>query len=337
MTPGDRLAGCLVGTALGDSLLLPMEGLPGAVALRRFPGPLRQRLVGGWGMVSDDTEHAFLTAQALTVAGGDAECFARRLAWALRWWLVALPAGCGRATALGLVRSWCGVPPQRSGVRSAGNGPAMRAAVIGVRWCRDAARRRAFTAAAAAITHRDPVALAAALAVAETAAALARGEDADWPALWAGDGACPDWTRAIAAVAEADGPAAAAAALGCAGHAGGWSLHSVPVALVAWRRHRDDPAACFAAIQAVGGDSDTMGAIAGALLGTGLGGAAFPADWRDRLIGWPMGLDRLHAVAAALAGPDPRPVPWAWWAQPARNLAFLMVVLAHGLRRLLPG
>lgn len=77
MDRAERLIGCLIGTAVGDSLLLPAEGLSRKAIARRFTGRPRHRLIFGRGMISDDTEHAFLTAQALLVADGDPQRSAR--------------------------------------------------------------------------------------------------------------------------------------------------------------------------------------------------------------------------------------------------------------------
>lgn len=60
-----KFTGTLLGTAIGDAVLLPGEGLSRTAIARRFPGPLRHRLLFGYGLVSDDTEHAFFTAQVL--------------------------------------------------------------------------------------------------------------------------------------------------------------------------------------------------------------------------------------------------------------------------------
>jgi len=337
----ERTSGCLIGTAIGDSLLLPAEGLSRARIARRFPGPLRHRLVCGRGLVSDDTEHAFLTAQALLAAGPDAAVFARALARRLRWWLVALPGGCGKATALGLIRSWLGFPPARSGVRSAGNGPAMRAALIGVRWSHDPVQRRAFVTASTVLTHRDDQALTAALAVAESAALVTRGEPVVgvW-SIWRGISADAAWQDRVAMLERhhcaGDPVDAVAIDLGCPDYVSGYALHSVPLALYAWLRHRADSSACFESILRCGGDTDTMGAIAGALLGTERGVAAFPAAWLERIADWPLSIGVLSAAGQAFAAETPRPVGWWWPCQPLRNLVFLGVILAHGLRRLLP-
>jgi hypothetical protein len=64
-------------------------------------------------MLSDDNEHTIFVAQALLAHPDSAERFARRLAWALRGWLLALPAGVGWATLRAIVKLWCGVSPCR--------------------------------------------------------------------------------------------------------------------------------------------------------------------------------------------------------------------------------
>ena len=336
----ERFAGCLVGSAVGDSLLLPMEGLSRGTIARRFAGPLRQRLVCGRGMVSDDTEHAVLTTQALLVAGDDAGRFSRALARRLRWWLLGLPAGCGKATGLGLLRSWCGLPPERSGVRSAGNGPAMRSAIIGLRWAHDRERRRCFVAMSTGITHRDAQALDAAQAVAEAAAWTVGEEPLDrlWE-CWLSEAADPAWTERIRTMRElfvAGAPVDdLAKRISCPEYVSAYALHSVPIALYAWLRHRHEPEACLRAIMTCGGDTDTMGAIAAALLGCDDGPSVFPEPLQ-RVLAWPMSLGMMRRCAEALARGESRPVPWCWPMQPLRNLGFLVVVLAHGFRRLLP-
>lgn len=338
--PADRFAGCLIGTAIGDSLLLPAEGLSRSRIARRFSGPLRHRLVFGHGMVSDDTEHAFLTAQALLAAGDDPDRFASALARRLRWWLLALPGGCGLATAKGLLRSWLGFHPSRSGVRSAGNGPAMRSAIIGLRWAHDPERLRAFVTASTLLTHRDDRAVTAAMAVALAAAhpVQAGGMDGLW-AAWRSLSGDPVWSGIIAMLERQYGQAASvdavAADLGCPEQVSGYAYHSVPLALYAWLRHRDDPGACLQAILRCGGDTDTIGAIAGALLGAGGKLAAFPPTWQEPICAWPMSVERMRAVAQALAAGG-RPVWWWWPLQPLRNALFLLVIIAHGMRRLLP-
>lgn len=160
------LAGCLLGQALGDSLGLPCENLSPRRLARLFPPPLRHRFLFGRGMVSDDTEHAVLTALAWRDSGGDPAAFGQALAGYLRWWVAALPAGVGWATLRALGKLWLGWSPATAGVASAGNGPAMRATVLGVLAGDDPARLAELVRVSTRLTHTDPRAEAGALVIA---------------------------------------------------------------------------------------------------------------------------------------------------------------------------
>ena len=109
----DMLAGTLLGMALGDAIGLPREGLTLARAARRFGAVRGHALLLGRGMVSDDTEHACMTAQALLTASARppdhaARVFAGALARRLRFWLLGLPAGVGLATGRAILKLWLG-------------------------------------------------------------------------------------------------------------------------------------------------------------------------------------------------------------------------------------
>lgn len=166
----NALGGVLLGTAVGDSLGLPAEGMSRQRIRARWGGVWRHRFLGGHGMVSDDTEHTLFVAQALLTHPDDPFAFQRCLAWKLRLWLLGLPAGIGLATLEAILKLWAGISPDRSGVWSAGNGPAMRSAIIGAYFAGDPAKRRAFVSASTRLTHTDPKAETGALAVAEAAA-----------------------------------------------------------------------------------------------------------------------------------------------------------------------
>ncbi len=129
----DAIAGALLGGAYGDAAGLASEGL----RPERTQGVLRRKgrphalLPGGRSMVSDDTEHACMTAFAYADSDEDLDRFRRSLRRRLRWWLLTVPPAIGWATLRAIVRMWFGV--RRPGVHSAGNGPCMRAAVRGSR------------------------------------------------------------------------------------------------------------------------------------------------------------------------------------------------------------
>lgn len=153
----DRIAGVIHGTAVGDALGLPREGISRRRARRLFGDPpLRHRFLFGTGMVSDDTEHTCMVGQALLRAPERADDFARSLAWRLRLWLLGLPDGTGRATLRAILKLWLGYSPVSSGVWSAGNGPAMRAATLGVCLGHDRDRLRAYVRASTRLTLTNP-------------------------------------------------------------------------------------------------------------------------------------------------------------------------------------
>lgn len=346
-TMREALAGVLAGTAVGDALGLPMEGLSARRQAKLFPAPVRHRLVGRWGMISDDTEHTLMVAQALLESSHDLARFEGAFARKLRWWLASLPAGVGLATLRAILKLWLGVPPRRSGVWSAGNGPAMRSAVLGVYFVDDAVARALFVQAATEITHRDPRALIAALAVAETAAWMAKARDDAEALLGALEnlGGHAEWPPIIARLREAlasDEPVIAfARELGATKGVSGYAFQSVPVALYAALRHRRDFAMAVTEVIACGGDTDTTGAITGALVGARVGLAGIPQEWRDGVADFPRSLAVLERIAAKLERQPATPsalgcVRYFWPAVPLRNLLFLGVVLAHGLRRALP-
>jgi ADP-ribosylglycohydrolase len=61
----NAVVGCILGTAVGDALGLPCEGLHPRRAARMLKDPARNHFLLGKGMVSDDTEHTCMVAQAL--------------------------------------------------------------------------------------------------------------------------------------------------------------------------------------------------------------------------------------------------------------------------------
>lgn len=338
-----RLERVLIGAAVGDSLGLPAEGLSASRIARRWPGPWRQRLVFGRGMISDDTEHTVFVAQCLAKSGGDPADFQRRLAWRLRFWLLCLPAGIGLATLRAIVKLWLGFPPSHSGVFSAGNGPAMRSAVIGVFFENDPERLHAYVRASTRLTHTDPKAEIAALAVARTAAFASAGKDPGTvEELWRNTGHSDEqWQSLITAILSSrdqdHSVADFARSIGLHKGVSGYAYHSVPVALYAWYRHFGDFRTGLEAAINCGGDTDTVGAIAGSLLALN---SPIPQEWREQLTDYPISItyltDLAHALEAAQKGVDGPMPPFRWFALPLRNLLFLAIVLFHGFRRFIP-
>lgn len=341
--------GSLLGTAVGDAIGLPYENLSPRRAARLLGSPTHHRLILGRGMVSDDCEHACMTAVALIRSGGDPTRFASGLGSQLRWWILSLPGGTGLATARAAFRLWLGIPPDRSGVRSAGNGPAVRAAILGAS-VEDLDQLHRLVLASSRLTHQDPRAIEGSLLV-----ALAARVAASEPAL------TPDGLRAAFSTfqvptdpqfrelvssalrsLEAGEPTDRFAARhGMERGVSGFIVHTVPIALHASLSFPRDLRGAVQACIRCGGDTDTTAAIAGGIVGAAVGPAGVPADWLTNLWAWPRPVTWMQALAsaAAIAGSSRQPgnvPPYPWPMIPLRNLGFLAVVLAHGFRRLAP-
>lgn len=345
----DALAGAILGCAVGDALGLPYEGLSKRRAARLLGTPDRHRFLAGRGMVSDDTEHTCFVAQSLCAAPTDADAFARHLGRRLSWWLLGCPAGIGLATLRATVKLWLGFPPSRSGVFSAGNGPAMRSPVLGAA-LDDLDTLRAFVRASTRITHTDPKAFQGAFAVAVAAWCAKRGLDD--PTTYfhqcrgvIGTDTSDEWDALLTAVekslAAGQSTEAFAEQLGCRQRVSGYVYRTVPVVLHAWLSHPRDYRRAVTTVIQCGGDTDTTAAIVGGIVGSGVGQAGIPRDWVDGLWEWPRSVDWMGRLADATAQavqtggavPSPRVVPLVGL---MRNAIFLSAVLGHVARRLLP-
>ena len=339
----DAVAGAILGSAVGDALGLPYEALSKRRGVRLFGEPDRHRFVLGRGMVSDDTEHTCFVAESLCDAPADPDLFARRLGRRLRWWLLGVPAGIGSATLRATLKLWVGFPPARSGVFSAGNGPAMRSSVLGAAFDDLDALGR-FVRASTLLTHTDPKAYDGAFAVALAAWSAKRG--ADTPAAYfaqlRADGEFGELMKRVEASLAANEPTDVFAdGIGCGRGVSGYVYHTVPVALHAWLSHPRDYRAAVTSVVRCGGDADTTAAIVGGIVGSGVGKGSIPAEWVAGLWEWPRSVGWMEQLADATTRAvsegnpvrPPRVVPLVGC---VRNAVFFGVVLAHVGRRLLP-
>lgn len=349
----DRLRGVMLGTAVGDAMGLPAEQLsPAVLAKLGWKDIWRHRLIWGRGMVSDDTEHTFMVAQSLLRCCDDPVRYQKIFAWKLRWWFVGLPAGVGQATAEALIKLWIGFGPSKSGIKSAGNGPAMRSAILGAFFHNDKERLYEFVRLSTHLTHTDPKALTGALAVAHAAAMAVQlpagqtpdtgqvirfmlelaPEDREWVNIM---------EKIRLACNEKKKVADLAVDLGLADGVTGYIYDTVPVCLYAWLRHYGDLRATVESALNCGGDADTTGAIAGALAGASVGEAGIPENWIAGICDWPRTVNVYRKAADRLArkwGNEKNvgPVRYFWPGVLVRNLVFLIIVLGHYVLRHTP-
>lgn len=345
----DAIVGCLLGTAVGDALGLAYEGLTPSRAVRLLGQPDRCRFFFGRGMISDDTEHTCMVAQSLIEANVDVERFARRFAGRLRWWILAFPAGVGKATARAGIKLWLGAKPANAGVFSAGNGPAMRAAILGAT-LDDVERLLELVRASSRLTHSDPKAEYGAIAVALAARCSRNNETVDGK-LWltevvaaVGDGGMELTellSRSVNSVAAGESTNSFAASLGLTKGVTGYTYYTVPVAIHAWLSHPKNYRQAVTAVIECGGDADTTAAIVGGIVGSGVGESGIPSEWVDRILEYPRSVSWMRTLGKKLSdtvkethpanAPRVNPIAVLF-----RNLLFLIIVLFHGFRRLAP-
>lgn len=272
----DRARGALLGTLIGDALGRPFEGAEvGGTALHDEAVARRMAAPRAWGH-SDDGEMMLGVAASLVAVGTIDEGHL----------LATLAAGhepargYGKGARAAFAAHQAGAPWTEAGRTlwpegSMGNGAAVRVAPVGV-WGRHEAEVAALGRRSALCTHLHEDASSAAAVVAVAVHRSLR----DAPL----DGIEAHASPALAeAITEARGLAGAplgraARRLGC----GVLAIESVPAALWAVGE-----GGTFAEIVAravrMGGDTDSIGAIAGAIAGARVGAAAIDPAWRAAL------------------------------------------------------
>ena len=301
----ERGLGALYGLAIGDALGMPTQLMSREEVTAKFgilggfrEAPSDHMIAAGRpaGSITNDTEQALLLADTLLAAGGhvDSEDFARRLlAWAER----ARERGSldllGPSTSAAVTTLVANGPLDVFGRSAATNGAAMRITPVGlVAAPDDLAALLDLVVEASRVTHNTTVAIAGAAAiaaavsggitgasVAETTTLAIRAAElgqqrGEWVAgasvarriAWAiGLIATHDHDRSVRDVVELVGTSIA-------------TQESVPAAFAILALHPDDPwQACLTAAS-LGGDSDTIAAMTGAIAGACHGMDRWPAD-----------------------------------------------------------
>ena len=274
----DRARGVLLGLAVGDALGGPLEFMSAAEIRARHRGPVEDYVGGGWlslepGQGTDDT------AMALALARSAATSMSYDPDWALKayleWFRTGPPdvgstirAALEAADAGGSAIAAAETLHRRAG-RSAGNGSLMRIAPSALRYLRQPERRALAARADSKLTHHDDHAADACQWLCEMIAGLVAG-------VHPAELVAPATLRAECEVTSV---AAAAAANG---HAVGYVGTALGVASAALRTVKSFEEGLTWAVN-LGGDADTNGAVAGALLGARFGARAIPARWLDQL------------------------------------------------------
>jgi ADP-ribosylglycohydrolase len=303
----DRALGALTGLALGDALGMPTQSMSpieidedyGTINGFRDAGP-RQRIAAGMaaGSITDDTEQAVMLAELLIDGAGvvDARLFAERL---LDWERGMRAKGSldllGPSTKAAVERLLQGASLDDSGRFGATNGAAMRIAPVGI--AVDASNLDTFVDAvvdASAVTHNTSLGIASAAAVGAAVSAGVNG--ADLPAAirhaiaaarlgetrghWVAGGSIADRTEMAIGLLREAAPADRVRLLRTVIGTSVSSQESVvaALALVAVADGEADATPWSTLCQAagLGGDTDTIAAMAGAILGAVHGMSPWP-------------------------------------------------------------
>jgi len=295
----DRYRGTLLGLAVGNTLGLPFESWPSREIRRRYPKGIREidpeETKLPW---DDDLAQAVILAEAIlqydTLRNED-------LAARLMEWFESNGRGMGSQTRAVMNALRQGMLPseaaklvwERDGGQPAGNGAVMRCAPVAMRWPRDRKKLLEETETSARVTHHDPRCSWSAFAVNLVVAEALNGRKPSIDSIagtMEGAGVGPHTVHAVRDVAGHT-----LEYLKLDGSAIGFTLKAMQAGLWCLEYSGDFEESLVAVIQA-GGDTDTNGAVAGAILGALHGASSIPDRWTTRIAR----ADRLVSLADSL-------------------------------------
>ncbi len=279
-----RFLGTLLGAAAGESLGAPHENKSAAEV-----GSPRELVAGGPWAVGEATDDIDLTLVLLRSVSARRRLDLDDLAQEYLKWFAGKPKDIGNLTRAALENLRAGEPPTQSGAlawedsnrKAAGNGSVMCCAPIGLLHVKNLDGLADDAAAASRITHYDPRCVAGCVAVSTAIALLVRGgKDAEEaiPRAASAAGAISDDVLMVierGAVKKPD-------QLQVDGHDRGYVLHTLELAFSALAGAASLEEGLMAVVSR-GGDTDTNGCVAGALLGAKFGKSQVPDRWASKL------------------------------------------------------
>ncbi len=303
MNTRDRALGAFWGLALGDALGMPTQSMS-REQIADWYGQIRtlvdaasvQPISPGLpaGSITDDTEQAVLVAHLLIDGGGriEPDIFAKAL---LDWEAGMIQRGLldllGPSTKRALELLQSGVPPQEAGKFGATNGAAMRITPVAIATPPDLGILIDAVVGASSLTHNTSLGIAGAAAVAGAVSAGIDGADlptaldhAERAAVagalrgnWSAGGEIAarirwarEWVRGM------DRPVLADAIVQVIGTSVA-AQESVVAAFALAEALGDKPVEALTLAASLGGDTDTVAAMCGAILGAQHGLAGLPA------------------------------------------------------------
>ena len=292
----DRARGVLLGTFVGDALGMPFEGVPADEIPQQVEMVEARR---GRGTYTDDTQMMIALAESLIARGRvDEQHLARAFQDAYD-----PDRGYGGGTRRVLELWAAGTPVAAAaaqifdGEGSRGNGAAMRIAPVAVRFADDPNRLCAEAARSAQLTHAHPVGIDGGVVQAAAIGAALRDESILEVARRAARGA--EMTSGLrdvgALLAKPRDPAEVHARLGSSSDA----RESVCAAIYTAVAHATFEQAVTFAVR-IGGDTDTVAAMTGAITGARHGAESIPARWLEALEDGERGRSHVETLATRL-------------------------------------
>ncbi len=297
----DRASGALVGTFVGDALGMPFEGVPRA-SIPQHVEMIEARL--GRGTYTDDTQMMIALAESLIA---QRQVDVEHLAGAfLDAYEVDRGYGGGTRRVFELWRSDVPVDAAAAqvfdGQGSRGNGAAMRIAPVAVFFRDDHERLCVEAATSARVTHTHPVGVDGAVVQAAAIGAALRGDDIVSVARATAQTA--ELRRTLEAVEELLAANAARDEVQTRLRSSADAAESVAAALYSALAHDRFETALQFAVR-LGGDTDTVAAMAGALAGARDGYRSIPARWLAALEDGERGHSYVRALVTRLCDVPP--------------------------------
>jgi ADP-ribosyl-[dinitrogen reductase] hydrolase len=289
--------GMLYGAAVGDALGLGRKGLPRSSILRIYGrGPLEYCVLPGVGVVGADIHRMLMTLQSILRSRSQLESFRRSFANRLRCYLLTMPWLAGRATCFAALRLCLGASPDQSGMESAENGSLISGMAIANVLQGTGHSVERWVAICTETTHIAPEAVEAAVLIARTTYLAVMSEPGelapiamlDRLILVTEDQALQTQLRHLRRGLE-EGLTAheMASQFGWKDAVPATAAPTALMAIYAWLANHDSYERTVERAILLGGDTETLGVLAGGLAGIHLGSKSIPSRWLNRLWAWP--------------------------------------------------
>jgi len=331
----NKIYASLMGTALGDSIGLPFEGLSRAKIANKNPSFETQSLFLSKGMFSDDTEQSVAVVQSLIESYDDERLFQKNMTRRLQFWFLALPAGVGFATMRAISRSFFLKNPA---VFSAGNAPAMRSGILGIVFGHDNVKLQKMVFINTNLTHSDPKAYYGALAVAKASYLSSIGKEEDFFEEMERLIIDEAFQKLLKNVKDSLDLSTLefAKQLDLEKAVGGYIYYTLPMVLHVWLKHKNNLREALIEIIKCGGDTDTTGAILGSIIG--VRDKKSVQKWIDTIMDYPLSPAYIQKISYTLSevieSKKVQKAPHFFFLTTIlRNMVFLSIVLIVSLTR----